>query len=224
MKDRNPLLKNTEISSILGELWRQTDDEEKKPFIEQEEIEREKYKERMSVWREKKARDDDTQRQRDLEKTEQAIAARAQAKKLASERATSKSAPVEPDEPGFGISYESQRSQTNGENFYQRYTPVNYDRYPNQFHWPAPEASRSQYYHLQPSAPYSSSFSNHHMNDHDKHNSNSFDVFQSQQDLGFSDHDSYLDHSQQRRSMKMEERADSPYSYSAEDFDPVPIN
>ena len=44
-------MKNTEISRILGGLWRNITEEEKRPHIEQEERERKKYKTDMIKWR-----------------------------------------------------------------------------------------------------------------------------------------------------------------------------
>jgi high mobility group protein B2 len=51
IKDKHPNIKNTEISRVLGEIWRNSSDEEKRPFIEQEKVEREKYKKAMAVWK-----------------------------------------------------------------------------------------------------------------------------------------------------------------------------
>lgn len=49
----NPQLKNTEISTILSQRWKALTEEEKKPFVEQELIEREKYHQNMKEYREK---------------------------------------------------------------------------------------------------------------------------------------------------------------------------
>jgi len=73
LKQKNPGLKNTEISSILGNLWRNTSQEEKRPFVEREQIERDKYKVEMSAWREKKAEDDEAKKNEAAEKTELAL-------------------------------------------------------------------------------------------------------------------------------------------------------
>ena len=51
IKDANPTLKNTEVSRLLGEMWRAAPEEEKMPFIEKEKGEREKYKVRIADWR-----------------------------------------------------------------------------------------------------------------------------------------------------------------------------
>lgn len=54
LKEQNPDLKNTEISRMLGEEWRKTSEQEKHPFIQQEESERELYKLRMAEWKKEK--------------------------------------------------------------------------------------------------------------------------------------------------------------------------
>ena len=51
IKEANPSLKNTEVSRLLGEMWRAAPIEEKTPFIEKEKGEREKYKVRIADWR-----------------------------------------------------------------------------------------------------------------------------------------------------------------------------
>jgi len=51
IKDANPTLKNTEVSRLLGEMWRNAPPEEKQPFVEKEKEEREKYKVRIADWR-----------------------------------------------------------------------------------------------------------------------------------------------------------------------------
>lgn len=58
IKDENPTIRNTEVSRILGELWRNASDEEKNPHIEREKAQREIYKVAIAEWRkeyEKKA-------------------------------------------------------------------------------------------------------------------------------------------------------------------------
>uniref|UniRef100_A0A7S1UYX2 HMG box domain-containing protein n=1 Tax=Grammatophora oceanica TaxID=210454 RepID=A0A7S1UYX2_9STRA len=47
-----PTSNNTELSRILAEKWRQAPDEDKKPFIENEQVQRQQYKEAIAVWRE----------------------------------------------------------------------------------------------------------------------------------------------------------------------------
>jgi HMG (high mobility group) box len=52
IKKSNPELKNTEVSSILGEMWRNLTDEERAPHVDREWQEREKYKIAIATWRE----------------------------------------------------------------------------------------------------------------------------------------------------------------------------
>ena len=54
LRKQNPDTKNTEISRILGQMWRSLTDEERRPFIEKEKEEREKYTAAIADWREKK--------------------------------------------------------------------------------------------------------------------------------------------------------------------------
>jgi hypothetical protein len=56
LKEANPTLKNTEVSRLLGELWRKASDADKKPHIEKEKHEREKYKIAIAQWREEYVR------------------------------------------------------------------------------------------------------------------------------------------------------------------------
>ncbi|KAI2490049.1 high mobility group [Fragilaria crotonensis] len=51
IKDANPTIRNTEVSRILGELWRNAGEEEKSPHVEREKSEREKYKVAIAEWR-----------------------------------------------------------------------------------------------------------------------------------------------------------------------------
>lgn len=58
IKKKNPGLKTTDISCMLGKLWRGTTEEIKRPFVKREEIERKIYKEKMDAWkREKEVKD-----------------------------------------------------------------------------------------------------------------------------------------------------------------------
>jgi len=52
IKEKNPDMKNTEVSKILGDLWRNSTEEERRPYVENEKVEREKYKAAMSKWKE----------------------------------------------------------------------------------------------------------------------------------------------------------------------------
>lgn len=51
IKDANPSMKNTEVSRMLGEMWRNAPEEERKPHIDKEKEEREKYKVAIADWR-----------------------------------------------------------------------------------------------------------------------------------------------------------------------------
>jgi len=53
IKQQNPGLKNTEISRVLGQMWKNAAPEERTPHIDHEKAEREKYKAQMALWREK---------------------------------------------------------------------------------------------------------------------------------------------------------------------------
>lgn len=55
LKRTNPGLKNTVISQILGQDWRNASEEDKRPHIEREVKERDQYKKEMEEWRKKKA-------------------------------------------------------------------------------------------------------------------------------------------------------------------------
>jgi len=51
IKGENPGMRNTEISRVLGELWKEASDEEKSPHIKREARERAKYKVDIAKWR-----------------------------------------------------------------------------------------------------------------------------------------------------------------------------
>lgn len=51
IKAANPDLRNTQVSRILGEMWRNLSDDERRPHLEKEKEEREKYKVAMSEWK-----------------------------------------------------------------------------------------------------------------------------------------------------------------------------
>lgn len=51
-------MSNTDISRLLGEMWRNASQTEKAPYVEQEERERAVYKEEIRKWRESQARVD----------------------------------------------------------------------------------------------------------------------------------------------------------------------
>jgi len=55
VKEQNPDVKNTEISKILGERWRNAPAEERNLYIEQEAAERKKYKVKAAKWKQEQA-------------------------------------------------------------------------------------------------------------------------------------------------------------------------
>ena len=55
IKDANPDMRNTEISRVLGQMWKKATAEERAPHIEREAAEREKYKVAIAKWREDEA-------------------------------------------------------------------------------------------------------------------------------------------------------------------------
>lgn len=60
-------MKNTEVSRLLGELWRSAPDEEKDPFVRQERAQREIYKVDMAEWKKEHAAKQEAQRKAQLE-------------------------------------------------------------------------------------------------------------------------------------------------------------
>ena len=48
-------MNNTDISRLLGEMWRAADASEKEPYVESEKIERAMYNEAIATWREEQA-------------------------------------------------------------------------------------------------------------------------------------------------------------------------
>lgn len=235
-------MKNTEISRILGQLWRNTRAEEKRPFVEREQKERQSYKERMSAWRIKKAKDDEIKKQQENERTEKVLAERAQqqvvtekAEKVFSAQMCSRPcsdntsiAQIDTTFKTVQVPNQSMRSEDFPQyGSYHQISPINHCsndysdqyQYGHQASWPAPEANNN--HQNQMSAPYRSAQFHHQMSVPEKY-CNSFDVFHNQHDLGFSEHNSFYEQSNQRP-IKLEGGADSPYSYS-EEFDPVPMN
>ena len=74
LKDQNPDLKNTEVSRLLGEHWRNAREEERRPFVEKEKIEREKYKVAIAEWRK------DYEKKKEAQKKQQAAQMEQQAR------------------------------------------------------------------------------------------------------------------------------------------------
>ena len=67
IKESNPTIRNTEISRILGEMWRNASEDVRRPHIEKEKEEREKYKIAIAKWRveHEKKQEDERKRQAD---------------------------------------------------------------------------------------------------------------------------------------------------------------
>jgi HMG (high mobility group) box len=51
IKSENPDMKNTDVSRILGDLWRNLSVAERAPFVDREKTERDKYKVAIAAWR-----------------------------------------------------------------------------------------------------------------------------------------------------------------------------
>jgi hypothetical protein len=58
IKEQNPDMGNTDVSRLLGEMWRNASEAERRPYIEQELVERAEYNETMKKFREEQARRD----------------------------------------------------------------------------------------------------------------------------------------------------------------------
>jgi len=70
IKEENPTIRNTEVSRILGELWRNASVEEKRPHVEKEKEEREKYKIAIAEWRKDYEKKMEKQRKQQAEQAE----------------------------------------------------------------------------------------------------------------------------------------------------------
>jgi hypothetical protein len=58
VKESNPDMSNTDVSRLLGEMWRNASPSERKPFVEEEVLERAKYKEDIKKFRDDQAKID----------------------------------------------------------------------------------------------------------------------------------------------------------------------
>jgi hypothetical protein len=58
VKQENPDMSNTDVSRLLGEMWRGHSEKERRPYVEQEEGERAIYKREMAEFKAKQARQD----------------------------------------------------------------------------------------------------------------------------------------------------------------------
>lgn len=71
IKADNPDMRNTQVSRILGEMWRNLSDEERKPHVEKERKEREKYKIAIAEWKKEHEAKQEAQRKLDAEQQAQ---------------------------------------------------------------------------------------------------------------------------------------------------------
>jgi hypothetical protein len=55
VKERNPDMSNTDVSRLLGEMWRNASPAERAPYVEEEEKERAAYKAEIQKWRNEQA-------------------------------------------------------------------------------------------------------------------------------------------------------------------------
>jgi hypothetical protein len=62
VKQDNPAMENTDVSRLLGEMWRNASSIERAPYVESEERERAEYKEEIKKWRCEQAQMDATTR------------------------------------------------------------------------------------------------------------------------------------------------------------------
>ena len=225
---------------MLGELWRKTSDEEKEPFKEQEEVEREKYKERMSAWRKNKAKLDQEKKEKDAENTAKVIAEKKlMAEKIASSGPSSDESNVnndhyQPTHPqrmdSFPLMSTQQQAYRQDVSQPPPHMNHNYGNHPYEYgqqEWQNQDlhpqynvihSSRHHHpgeFHLPPPAIHSG-------NVQEKFGE-TFDVLQNQPQFGFPDHSQYYEQGQHRQVKLEDGGADSPYSYT-EEFDPVPIH
>ena len=204
----------------------------------------------MSIWREKKAKEDEEKKQINAQNTERVLAEKALQKvKTETIPSSNNSAPVD-EVVTFNASltqHQPNRSDAFTPQSYRQASPLTYpspyvDHYPygqpQQGSWSTPDTHShgsgmvsNHGNHHQMNSQYSRPSHPHphtHMHITDKY-SNSFDNFsnhQQQQEV-FYEHNLFYEQSHQRQSMKIEGGADSPYPYTesyTEEFDPVPIH
>jgi high mobility group protein B3 len=71
LKKQHPAMKNTEVSRLLGEMWRNASDSDKRPHIENEKEERGKYKTAIAEWRKESEEKQKAQKKAQVEWTDQ---------------------------------------------------------------------------------------------------------------------------------------------------------
>jgi len=80
LKSVNPTMRNTEISSILGKLWRDATDEDRRPYVERELHDRNKYKAVLATWkkedkiRKEAEKEEKTRKEKEEEKERERVA------------------------------------------------------------------------------------------------------------------------------------------------------
>ena len=67
IKQENPSIRNTEVLRILGELWKNASVKEKRPHVEKEKKEWEKYKIAIAEWRKEFKKKMENQKQQQAE-------------------------------------------------------------------------------------------------------------------------------------------------------------
>lgn len=79
IKEKYKGMKNTEISRVLGQMWKNASQEERAPFISREKEERDKYKIKMAKWRQEDANRKEAQREVEAEQIRQVASQRKRA-------------------------------------------------------------------------------------------------------------------------------------------------
>ena len=125
IKKRNPSILNTEVSRILGDMWRRASDEEKKKYRDHEEMQRAKYKQDMKQWRDEEAARVDLAKQAQDKQTKLLIQQRREQQEVqyASSKASwyaypSATAKDPLNYPNFSHAYETTSAQHHGRDSY----------------------------------------------------------------------------------------------------------
>jgi len=121
IKTKNPSILNTEVSRILGDIWRRASEEEKKKYRDHEEKQRAKYKHAMKLWRDEEAARNDLAKKAQDKRTEILIQQRREhqevqhALKNASRHARLNALPTDPlNYPKLSYAYETNYAHQNG--------------------------------------------------------------------------------------------------------------
>ncbi len=106
IKEKYKGMKNTEISRVLGQMWKNASQEERAPFISREKEERDKYKVKMAKWRQEDADRKEAQREVEAEQIRQAASQRRSAYEYSHYNPTiEQSHPPQPRPAGSQYSY-----------------------------------------------------------------------------------------------------------------------